>query len=708
MRPLAHLGASLTLLALAAAPAIAQPALTPQPKSAIWSDGALKLEGAFRVTWRDCHDVRMTPALARFQHDAAALSGMDLSRTAGPALTIACRADPVAEGYRLTVAADGVILDADGPVGVLRGLATLRQLIETNPPGAALPYARIDDAPRFAWRGLMIDTVRHFMTLETIKRQIDAMERVKLNVLHLHLSDDQGFRVESKRYPKLQATGEGQFYTQAQVRELVTYAAARGVRIVPEFDVPGHTRAVAQAYPQFALAPAKPANPLAAMDRALDPTKEETYRFLDALFGEMAGLFPDAYFHAGGDEVSDTVWLDHPHVQAFMKAQGLASKQALESHFHRRVAAILEKHGKTMIGWEEVAADGTASKDVVIQAWQTSNATADAVGKGHRTIVSAGYYLDLLERASFHYQYDPLDTSAAGLTPAEAEKGRKLNPLVAAIMKDALVAKPLPPLTAEQEKLVLGGEAPMWAEIATDEMLDSRLWPRAAALAERFWSPRAVRDADDLYRRLPVLQEQLRLQGLQDQTNQARMIARLAPGASEPVLTLLDLVGPTRNMARDHRILAMLRGQKIVQELNTLADAAPVDSLVAHGFEARAKAYVGGDRTQAAALRADLTIWKANDARFQAIARGRPALEAALPISADIAEMAQAGLDAMDAIEAGKPLADRASAEAVLARAEAFDAASARPIFSFLGKQPPADLIIKITPGIRALVAAAR
>lgn len=709
MRPLFRLGAAMTTLALAASPVAAQPALTPQPKSATWQAGELKLEGAFAASWRDCHDARMTPALARFQGDAAALTGMDLARQTGPALKITCRADPAAEGYRLTVAADGVALDADGPLGVLRGLATLRQLIQVNPPGAALPFAKIDDAPRFVWRGLMIDTVRHFMTLETLKRQIDAMERVKLNVLHLHLSDDQGFRVESRRYPKLQATGDGQFYTQAQVRELVAYAAARGVRIVPEFDVPGHTRAVAQAYPQFALAPAKPANPLAAMDRALDPTRDDTYRFLDALFGEMAGLFPDADFHAGGDEVSDAVWLDHPHVQAFMKANGLATKQALEAYFHRRVAAILKKHGKTMIGWEEVAADGAAPKDILVQAWQTSNATADAVAKGHRTIVSAGYYLDLLEPASFHYQYDPLDTSAAGLTPAEAERGRKINPLLAAVIKDALVAKPLPPLTPEQEKLVLGGEAPVWAEIMTDEMLDARLWPRAAALAERFWSPRQVRDVDDLYRRLPVLQDQLRLQGLRDETNRVRMAARLAPGQSEPVLTLLDLVGSTRNMAHDHRILAMLRGQKIVQDLNGLADAAPVDSLVAHRFEARAKAYAGGDHSDAAALRADLTSWKANDARFQAIAKGRPALEAALPISADIAAMADVGLAALDAIEAGKPLSaeDRAKAEILLARAEAFDAASARPIFSFLGKQPPADLIIKITPGIRALVAAA-
>lgn len=702
---------SLAASLASASPVAAEPSLMPLPRSVAWTEGSLKLDGAFQVEWTSCRDAFLTRAADRFQQDVVRLTGMGLMGRPGPRLTIRCaRSSPDAESYRLAIAPDGVTLEADGRLGVLRGLATLRQAIQTNPPGAALPYAKIDDAPRFVWRGVLIDTARHFMTLETIKRQIDAMERVKLNVLHFHLSDDQGFRVESKRYPKLQTTGDGQFYTQDQVRELVAYAADRGVRIVPEFDVPGHTRAIAQAYPEFALAPAKPANPIVAMDRALDPTKEETYRFLDRLFGEMAGLFPDAYFHAGGDEVSDAVWLDHPHVQAFMKAKGLTSKPALESHFHRRVAAILKSHGKTMVGWEEVAADASAPEDIVIQAWQTSNATVHAVANGHRTIVSAGYYLDLMEPASFHYQYDPLDTSTAGLPPAEVERGRKLSPLLAAVLKDALVAKPLPPLTPEQEQLVLGGETPLWAELVTDEVLDARMWPRAAAMAERFWSPRTVDDTDDLYRRLPVVQDQLRAQGLQDLTNQARMAARMAPGAPESVMTLLSLVGPTRNMAHDHRILAMLRGQKIVQELNGLADAAPVDSLVAHRFEARAKAWAGGQRGEATALRADLNVWRTNDAAFQAVAKNRPALEAALPISADIAALAQAGLLAMNAAETGKPMleADRAQAEAVLTRVEAFEAASARPIFSFLGKQPPADLIIKIAPGVRALLAAAR
>lgn len=699
------LGALLTATPLAA---LADPALMPAPRAAAWTAGTLKLDGAFAVQRDDCDASGLDRTVARFQHDVASLTGMDMAARPGPGLRIRCGAG-ASEAYRLAVTADGVALEADGSLGVLRGLATLRQLVEVNPPGAALPFVAIDDAPRFEWRGVMIDSARHFVTVETLKRQIDAMERVKLNVLHWHLSDNEGFRVESRRYPRLQATGDGQFYTQAQVRELVAYAAERGVRIVPEFDVPGHTRAVADAYPDLALAPLKPANTFAALDRALDPTKEQTYRFLDGLFGEMAGLFPDAYFHAGGDEVGDAVLLDHPHVQAFMQAHGLASKQALEGYFHQRVAAILRKHGKTMIGWEEVAATGAAPKDVVIQAWQTSNATAAAVAKGHRTIVSAGYYLNLMEPASFHYAFDPLDTSTAGLTPAEAEKGRKLSPLMAAVLTDALVAKPMPPLTPEQEALVLGGEAPLWAEITTDELVDAQLWPRAAALAERFWSPRKVRDVGDLYRRLPVVQDQLRVQGLQDEANRRRMAARLAPGDTGPVMTLLDLVGPTRNMAHDHRILAMLRGQKIVQDLNALADVAPVDSLIAHRFEARAKAYAAGDRTGAAALRADLVAWRANDARFQAVAKGRPALEAALPVSADVAALAQAGLSALDAIEAGKPLtqADRDQVQVLLARAEAFEAASARPLFSFLGKQPSADLIIKITPGVRALVSAA-
>ncbi len=654
-------------------------------------------------------------AAERFQRDLARLTGVETFAAGGPALEITCAAaDPGAltlkarEAYRLQVSPRGVALQADGPVGVLRGLATLRQLIETGPGGAAsLPLVAIDDAPRFPWRGVMIDTARHFMSVETIKRQIDAMEQVKLNVLHLHLSDNEAFRVESRRYRRLhEVAGHGQFYTQGQIRELVAYAADRGVRVVPEFDVPGHARAMTLAYPQLA---SNPAGAPAAGLQVLNPASEETYRFVERLFDEMAGLFPDAYFHIGGDEVPDDAWAGDPQVEALMKAEGLKTKAEVEARFHRRIHQALTRRGKIVVGWEEVIDTGTLPRDVVVHAWRTSNATARATALGHKTIVSAGYYLDLLNTAAFSYRLDPLDTSSAGMPPKDAEAARKLHPLVARFVTDGVIVQPMAPLTPEQEALVLGGEAPVWAELVTDEILDSRLWPRAAALAERFWSPREVRDEGDMYARLAVQQDRLRRLGLQDQATRARMASRLAPGVSEPLLVLLDLVGPARNMAHDQRVPALLLGEKFVQNFNGLADAAPVDSLVARAFVARAERVAAGDAEGRAALRGDFEVWAANHRRVTALAADHPAVREVLPVSADIAEMAAVGLAALDALEAGKPLAPdlAARAKAVLDRADAFEAASARPIFSFFGKRPPADLIIMVTPGVRRLVEAA-
>ena len=297
-----------------------------------------------------------------------------------------------------------------------------------------------------------------------------------------------------------------------------------------------------------------------------------------------------------------------------------------------------------------------------------------------------------------------------GLTPTEAVAARKLHPLVATILTDAMVAKPLPPLTPDQQALVLGGEAPIWSEIVTDEMLDSRLWPRAGALAERFWSPATVRDPDDMYRRLAVLQDRLRLLGLNDYANRARMASRLVPGASDPVLVLLDLVGPVRHFAHDHRPPAAARGRKIVQEFNALADAAPVDSLVARSFIARATRLAEGDRAMASVLRADFKLWIANHGRFTVAAKTHTALQSGLPASAEIAELAAVGLLATEAIEASQPLSAEAAvrALAVLERAEAAEKASERPVFTLFNRQPPADLILMVTPGVRRLVAAAQ
>ena len=708
-RPAAALAAACALALAGEASAVS---LMPAPQSMVEHEGALAVPGRFALAWTGCREPRLDRAAERFQRDLGRLSGIETFAAAGPRLEIACRAaDPGAvtlqarEAYRLQVSAQGVKIDADGPVGVLRALATLRQLVETGPDGAAaLPLIEIDDRPRFAWRGVMIDTARHFMSIESLKRQIDAMEQVKLNVLHLHLSDNEAFRVESRRYPRLhEVAGHGQFYTQAQIADLIAYAADRGVRVTPEFDVPGHARAMTLAYPELA---SNPAGAPAAGAQVLNPASEDTYRFVSRLFDEMAGLFPDAYFHIGGDEVPDEAWAGDPQVEALKAAHNLTTKAQVEAHFHRRIHQALARRGKIVVGWEEIIDTGTLPRDVVVQAWRTSNATARATALGHRTIVSAGYYLDLLNTAAFHYGLDPADTSTAGMSPADAQAARKLHPLVARFVTDGVIVQPMAPLTPEQEALVLGGEAPLWAELVSDEMLDSRLWPRAAALAERFWSPRETRDVADMYARLAVQQDRLRRLGLEDEANRARMASRLAPGAWGPLLDLLDLVGPARNMAHDQRVPAAIAGKKIVQHLTAMADAAPVDSLVARAFLARADRAALGDAQARAAVRADFEVWRANHSRIAALAQDHPAVREALPVSADIAEMAAVGVLALDALEADAPLAPDAAARAraVLDRADAFEAASAKPIFSFFGKRPPADLIIMVTPGVRRLV----
>jgi hexosaminidase len=230
------------------------------------------------------------------------------------------------ESYSLSVAGNYIRLSADKPLGVLRGINTLLQLIEQNSvvdgkgaPGFSVRTLTIRDEPRFAWRGLSLDVARHFMPLDEVERTIDGLSGVKLNVLHLHLSDDEGFRVESKRYPKLQQYGsDGMYYTQAQIQGLIGYARNRGVRIVPEFDMPGHATSWLVGYPYLGSrsGPFEITRNFDTSTDLIDPTREGTYRFLDGFIGEMAKLFPDEYFHIGGDEVNPKEWNENPRIRA--------------------------------------------------------------------------------------------------------------------------------------------------------------------------------------------------------------------------------------------------------------------------------------------------------------------------------------------------------------------------------------------------------
>ena len=688
-------------------------ALLPRPLSIEAGESWLRANENFRIEWLGRRDTFLSHAVSRFQADVSRRTGRTASGTGAARLVIDCRgngaATPAAdlrEDYSLVVTKDAATLTADAPAGVLRGLATLRQAVTDAPGGFAVPAMVIEDAPRFAWRGVMIDVARHFYSLEALRRQVDMMERVKLNVLHLHLSDDEGFRVESRLYPKLHQGSAPAFYTQTEIRELVAYAADRGVRIVPEFDVPGHALAMLRAYPEYASGPVDGRDE--ASSAALDPSNAATFTFLDRLFGEMASLFPDRHFHVGGDEISSTGWKESARIQQFMRTNNLPTVSALASYFFERVRKSVAARGQTVVGWEEVARTSIPN-DVVVQAWRSSSAVARVTSRGNRVIATCGYFLDKLWAAEDHYRVDPADPTACGLTHQQYADA-KAKGLPAEILSEDLVIDPSLSLSPEAEALVLGGEAALWSELVTEEMLDGRLWPSAAAIAERLWSPAALRDGEDMQRRLMVAHDGLRVAGLLDDANRRKMAARLAPGESEPVALLLDLVAPVRNHAHDRLRMARLRGRApVAQELNELADAASPNSLVALRFRMSVERFVSGDRSGVAALKAELRSWQDNHERFRVAARDRPLLEVALPISADVSALSTIGLEAITAIERGKAPGTnwRTRAKDVLDRQAAAERASSGMLEVATMEQPPADLLISITPGVRMLAEAA-
>ena len=310
------------------------------------------------------------------------------------------------ESYTLKVDADGVNISANTRFGALRGMETLLQLIQNGPENTAIPWVTIEDAPRFPWRGLLLDSARHFIPLNDIKRQIDGMAAAKLNVLHWHLTDDQGWRFTSKRYPKLtQLASDGQFYTPEQMREIVRYAADRGIRVVPEIDMPGHASAIAVAYPELMSAPGpyEMERHWGVLKPVLDPTKEATYTFAEAMVSELAAIFPDPYLHIGGDEVDDTQWKQNAAIQKFMRDNKLADSHALQAYFNRKLETILEKHHRQMVGWDEIF-HPDLPKSILIQSWQGQDALGQVAEKGYKGILSTGFYLDQPQSTAYHYR----------------------------------------------------------------------------------------------------------------------------------------------------------------------------------------------------------------------------------------------------------------------------------------------------------------
>ncbi|WP_239019286.1 beta-N-acetylhexosaminidase [Novacetimonas pomaceti] len=716
---------SMALLAALCGPAVAATSsapLMPQPRVITLSGQDIPVSGGVRIEWAGKPTPMLRRAGERFSARLAMLAGRPVPGVAPVVLHISSQPDPTylsvqeREHYTLGVAANGGIhLDADGPAGVLHGLATLLQLVALTPQGPVLHEASIDDAPRFAWRGVMLDVSRHFMSVETVKRQLDAMELTKLNVLHWHLSDGTGFRVESRRFPRLQRVGgHNQYYTQAQVRQVVAYAADRGIRIVPEFDVPGHALSLLEAYPELAAqhVPSEEERKYPCTitinqvrtdancnkvynlnNAAFDPTKPQTLRFISALYEEMGHLFPDRYFHSGGDEVASRQWNDNPAIVAYMKQHGFADAPALQAAFTAQIEHALARQGKIMMGWDEVS-EAPIPSNVVVEAWRGSKWVQSATAAGHPVVVSSGYYLDLLTPAATHYQVDPIDPKAVGLPQDALGKGHGRHRPAA----DAFALDPdAKPLDAAQRQLVLGGEAPLWSELVSDEMVDARMWPRSAAIAERFWSDASVRDVADMERRLPLIEHELEATGLQARVHEKEMIARLTPQNVTPLTVLTSVTSPVRNYALNR--LASRSGDAMLNA--PVAIAAP-DSFDAIAFNAMAARYAAGEKELAVPMREMLRRYVANDAAYATVAT-TPLLQDARPVSQQLAEVATVGLEALRKHK-GHGHHWHRRVNRVLAVQDATFAACATSVVARARPQPPSGLLIDIVPGVHALV----
>jgi len=724
-------GPALALLVFVA-PAAAQDArgvagdlaLLPVPATVVVHEGALAVDEGFTVALEGVRDPIVTRAVVRFLGRLQARTGLPVRPTPLPAgkgtLQVRCglaSRESADERYTLDVTPQGARLDAPTPFGVLRGLATMQQLVRAGAEGVRAQAVHVEDVPRFAWRGLMLDVARHFATTGEILRTLDAMESVKLNVLHLHLSDNEGFRVESRQYPRLTAypSSGGQFYTQADVRAIVAAARDRGIRVVPELEMPGHVQSILVAYPELGSG----AKPMArgrspeTMLAALDPSRESTYRFIAALLGEMATLFPDAVMHIAGDEVRGEPWLANAGIQAFMRRRHFTSPHELQAYFTRRVAGIVASLGKTPMVWDE-ALTPELPQPVVVQAWRSSKMVQRAAAAGHRTIVSAGYYLDHGLPAAKYYEVDPFDTRARGV-PAEmlaALKGTPLEPYVT----EAMVASDAPALTEAERGRIAGGEAAIWTELVPDGHVEMHGWPRAAAVAERLWSPAAVRDAAGLLRRLELVSTDLELQGLQHRAASLRALRRLAAGGDVgPLVTLSDAVEPLKNLARLMPLmrdaLAGRASSTYYPPMNRFADAALPESPVARDFNDAAARMAGREREPAVRpfLRARLEAWRDNHAAFARVAEGSALLAEMVPVSAEVRRLAEAGLEALDALDAGAPLPQARSEalRALLAPHLQAEAANANIIAALMAPQPAHGVSIAIVRGVAALVEAA-
>ncbi|TAN08002.1 MAG: beta-hexosaminidase [Rhodanobacteraceae bacterium] len=520
------------LLALCACSAVASPRSTPvistrasaiAPSLAPMPAQVTRHAGSFTVTSATPVLLYSDDPASRFavQHFVDTLGQTSALRlhvadggSVSPHAAIVFQLDPGAEvtqrgGYSLDVSPQGVRVIARTPVGLYYGGVTLGQLLTPNADrkaGVEVPALQIQDWPRFQWRGLMLDSARHFQSIADIEKLLDWMSLLKLNVLHWHLTDDQGWRLQIPKYPLLTKIGACRkavgpdaaltgspdkpycgFYTDAEVRQIVQYAAQRHITIVPEIDMPGHAQAAIASYPWLGVTGERP--PVGTdwgINTWLLKPDARTLKFVDAVMDEVMALFPSKYIHIGGDEAAKDQWNASPAVRAHMHALGLKNMDQLQDWFMTQVAEYLAKHGRTAVGWDEIL-HGNVPASTVVMSWHAPKGAEQALQLGHDVVMSTSptLYLD-------HYQSD-LHDEPPGRPDVES-------------LEDVYDYDPVPSgATATQVAHILGVQANLWTEyMPTFARAEHAVFPRIAALAEVAWSPAATHDWHGFLDRMPV------------------------------------------------------------------------------------------------------------------------------------------------------------------------------------------------------------
>ncbi|RBN50154.1 beta-N-acetylhexosaminidase [Flavobacterium psychrolimnae] len=531
------------------------------------------------------------------------------------------------ESYQLTITSNKIIINASNDLGALHGLETLLQLLQNNNTSFYFPVVEISDSPRFTWRGLMIDAARHFQPVDVIKRNLDAMASMKMNVFHWHLADDQGWRIQLKNHPKLtELASDGCFYTQEEIKNIVKYADERGILVIPEIDVPGHASALLTAYPEIGskVGEGKITYEVqrnsGIFNATLDPTNPKTYEILSSIFDEVCPLFPGSYFHIGGDENNGKEWNANPTIQQFKKDNNLVNNHDLQTYFNMKLIPMLKKHNKKLMGWEEIMTENM-SKDAIIHAWRGTNEGQEAGGalikaakSGYNTVLSNGYYIDLMLGLESHYMNDPLPKKII--------------------------------LSPEEKARVLGGEAAMWSELVTPLNIDSRIWPRTAAIAERLWSSAEVNDMNSLRKRLKTISFRLEELGITHIRNKEVILRNISNNQDTRALNdFSNLCEPLKNYKRN----GGGKKYRMHSPLTLFADACNADASEALDFNVAVNAYLADKSKENKVVVTDFfKKWITLNSDLIALSANAPLVQPLLPLSKSLSDVSEQLLFLMD------------------------------------------------------------